>query len=222
MTCPSLLNPIFEARERESERETVSSRTSGRTIALGDDFEHEVARGDELASTRGAGVEFGGRIDELGDERLVRLEKLERVRRAASLVSIELHAVIAQNGEILLFVDGVGVERAIEDGSNALGGVGARNVAARAASRLADGAVEYSLLHRQRALAKRRREDFRQRQERREFLLGRASRVRGVHGVERVLAKRARQPLARAKRLHQPPGVLAVELERALDETDEG
>ena len=30
------------------------------------------------------------------------------------------------------------------------------------------------------------------------------------------------QPLARAKRLHQPPGVLAVELERALDETDEG
>ena len=73
----------------------------------------------------------------MGDERLVRLEKLERVRRAASLVSIELHAVIAQNGEILLFVDGVGVERAIDDGSNALGGVGARNVAARASSRLA-------------------------------------------------------------------------------------
>ena len=93
-------------------------------------------------ATRGAGVEFGGRIDELGDERLVRLEKLERVRRAASLVSIELHAVIAQNREILLFVDGVGVERAIEDGSNALGGVGARNVSAlRAAPRRRCGRI---------------------------------------------------------------------------------
>jgi hypothetical protein len=122
-------------------RYTMSSRASGRDIALGDDFKHEIARGDELASTRGAGVEFGGRIDELGDERFVRLEKLERVRRAVSLVSIELHAVIAQSGCISLFVGGVGVEGSIEDGSNALGGIGARNVAARGSPRLADGFV---------------------------------------------------------------------------------
>lgn len=119
----------------------MSSRASGRGVAPGDDFKHEIARGDELASTRGAGVEFGGRIDELGDERFVRLEKLERVRRAVSLVSIELDAVIAQRGEVSLFVGDVGVEGAIEDGLNALGGVGARNVGARGAPRLADGFV---------------------------------------------------------------------------------